>query len=67
MKPGRFSSRTGKAVFRLKQTGSRQRRNKNLHINGSSQDDFETKSFQSYHMIKSNQRIRTKIKTNFRT
>ena len=67
MKPGRFSSRTGKAVFRLKQTGSRQRRNKNLHINGSAQDDFETKSFQSYHVIKSNQRIRTKIKTNFRT
>ena len=35
-------------------------------VNASSRDDFETKSFQSYHVIKSNQRIPTKIKTNFR-
>ena len=50
MKLGRFSSRS-----RLKEMRSRQMRDKNLHINASSRDDFENKSFQSYHVIKRSQ------------
>ena len=67
MKPERFSSRPGKVESHLKQMGSPYRRDKNLqHINAVSQDDFETKFFQSYHVIKSNQKIQAKIKRNFR-
>ena len=32
IKPGRFSFRRGKAEFCFKQTGSRQRRDENVHI-----------------------------------
>ena len=42
-KPGGFPSSPGKVETCLKQTGSRQRWNKNLHINASFRDDFENK------------------------
>ena len=34
---------------------SRQRQNKNVDINASSQDDFENKCLHSYHVTKSSQ------------
>ena len=55
MKPGRFSSCPGETGSRLKQTGFRQRRDKSLHINASSQDDFKDKWLQPYHVIKGSQ------------
>ena len=65
MKPGHFSSHPDKAGSHLKQARSRQWRDKNLHINTSSRDDFKNKCLQSYHVIKRGQRIRPKMKTNF--
>ena len=41
MKLGRFSSHPRKAGSCLRQTRSRQRRDKNLHVNALPRDDFE--------------------------
>lgn len=47
MKPVSFSSHPSKTRSRLKQTGSQQRWDKNLHINASSRDDFENEYLHS--------------------